>query len=385
MLNKISNQFIPTCLLVDDLEENLIALKELLKEEKVKVVTAKSGIEALELMLEHDFALALVDVQMPEMDGFELAEIMRSTDRTRSVPIIFVTAAGSDSRRVFQGYEAGAVDFMHKPLSQHIVVSKVRIFLELYTQKILLEQKLEKIKITEANLNRALQSRDEFLSICSHELKTPLTTLKMQIQITERMRKKLGDEVAFSPDNMNKFLNQADRSVERIIHLVNDMLDISRVNTGRLSLHMKEINLGKLVKDCVERLQHLLELSNCPVDIKDEGDIVIKADGFRIEQVVTNILTNAAKYAPEAKIDISIRKMDNLASLTIRDHGKGIPKKDQDRIFNRFERAVESNFISGLGLGLYISKEIIDMHNGTITLSSEPGEGASFNVRLPLN
>lgn len=384
MLNKISNQFIPTCLLVDDLEENLIALKELLKDEKVKVVTAKSGIEALELMLEHDFALALVDVQMPEMDGFELAEIMRSTERTRSVPIIFVTAAGNDSRRVFQGYEAGAVDFLHKPLSQHIVVSKVRIFLELYTQKILLEQKLEKIKITEANLNRALQSRDEFLSICSHELKTPLTTLKMQIQITERMRKKLGDEVAFSPENMNKFLSQADRSVERIIHLVNDMLDISRVNTGRLTLHLDEINIGKLVKECVERLHHLLEMSNCPVDIRDEGNVIIKADGFRIEQVVTNLLTNAAKYAPDSKIDINIRKLDKLASLTITDYGKGISKADQGRIFNRFERAVGSNLISGLGLGLYISKEIVDMHNGTINLSSEPGKGASFTVKLPL-
>ncbi len=384
MIDNISSQFVPTCLLVDDLEENLIALKELLKEEKVKVVTARSGIEALELMLEHDFALALIDVQMPEMDGFELAEIMRSTERTRSVPIIFVTAAGNDSRRVFQGYEAGAVDFLHKPLSQHIVVSKVRIFIELYTQKILLEQKLEKIKITEANLNRALQSRDEFLSICSHELKTPLTTLKMQIQITERMRKKLGDEVAFSPENMNKFLLQADRSVERIIHLVNDMLDISRVNTGRLTLNLAENNLGRLVKESVERLNHLLELSNCPVDIKDEGNVMIKADGFRIEQVITNLLTNAAKYAPDSKIEISVRKMDNLASLTIRDYGKGIPKEDQSRVFNRFERAVGSNLISGLGLGLYITKEIVDMHHGTITLNSEPGKGASFNVKLPL-
>ena len=190
MEHEEKDHYRPKCLIVDDLKENLIALRSLLKDLNVEVLEASSGLEALEILLQHDVALSLVDVQMPEMDGFELAEIMRSTEKTKGIPIIFVTAAETDSRRVFQGYEAGAVDFLQKPLAPAIVKSKVCIFLELYIQKMKLQDKLKKIKETEAYLQKALKSRDEFLSICSHELKTPLTTLKMQIQITNRLKEK---------------------------------------------------------------------------------------------------------------------------------------------------------------------------------------------------
>lgn len=376
--------FTPKCLIVDDLEENLIALKSLLKDENVQVMTAKSGMDALNLLLQHDFALALVDVQMPEMDGFELAEIMRSTERTKSIPLIFVTAAGNDAQRVFQGYEAGAVDFLHKPLAPQIVLSKVRIFLELYTQRILLQQKLEKIKETETYLQKALASRDEFLSICSHELKTPLTSLKMQIQITNRLKERKGDEVAFSPENMTKFMNQADRSVERIIHLVNDMLDISRVATGRLSLNLQQVNLKDLVYEVSERLQPFMEMANCSLKVESENNVEGLWDRFRIEQVLTNLLTNAAKYAPENPVEVRVQKVDGCAILSVRDHGEGISDEDQKRIFERFERAVNSSSVSGLGLGLYISKEIIEMHHGKISVESKKNEGTTFIVKLPL-
>jgi signal transduction histidine kinase len=376
--------FVPKCLLVDDLEENLIALRSLLRDENVTIVTARSGLDALNLLLEHDFALALIDVQMPEMDGFELAEIMRSTERTRAIPLIFVTAAGTDSQRIFQGYEAGAVDFLHKPLAPQIVLSKVRIFLELHTQKLQLQQKLEKIKETEAYLQKALKSRDEFLSICSHELKTPLTSLKMQIQITNRLREKKGDEVAFSSTNMSKFISQADRSVERIIHLVNDMLDISRVATGRLSLNLEKIDLVDLVKEVVERLGSFMELASCPVQLEVEKSIVGLWDRYRIEQVLTNLLTNAAKYAPEKPVQVRAYREGQCAILKVKDLGEGISEEDQRRIFERFERAVSSTSVSGLGLGLYISKEIIDMHHGKIEVESSLGEGSTFTVKLPL-
>lgn len=376
--------FVPKCLLVDDLEENLIALRSLLRDENVTIITARSGLDALNLLLEHDFALALIDVQMPEMDGFELAEIMRSTERTRAIPLIFVTAAGTDSQRIFQGYEAGAVDFLHKPLAPQIVLSKVRIFLELHTQKIQLQQKLEKIKETEAYLQKALKSRDEFLSICSHELKTPLTSLKMQIQITNRLREKKGDDIAFSTSNMNKFISQADRSVERIIHLVNDMLDISRVATGRLSLNLEKIDLVDLVKEVVERLGSFMELANCPVKFEMEKSIIGLWDRYRIEQVLTNLLTNAAKYAPEKPVQVRAYKEGQNAVLKVKDLGEGISEEDQRRIFERFERAVSSTSVSGLGLGLYISKEIIDMHHGKIEVESKLGEGSTFTVTLPL-
>lgn len=384
MDKKTTNYSLPKCLLVDDLEENLIALKAILDEEKVKVFTAKSGNDALELMLDNDFALALVDVQMPDMDGFELAEIMRSTEKTRAIPIIFVTAAGSSAQRVFRGYEAGAVDFLHKPLAPQVVVSKVRIFLELYNHKFELEEKIRKQKETEIVLQKALQSRDEFMSICSHELKTPLTSLKMQLQIVDRIRSKQGDGVAFSVERMDKFLIQADRSIDRIVHLVNDMLDISRVATGRLSLNLERVNISELTKEVLERLSPLMEMSNCEVILQSTQELYAEVDKYRIEQVLTNLLTNAAKYAPEKPVRVSVTKKENFVLVSVQDHGEGISDSDQKRIFERFERAVSHHTVSGLGLGLYISKEIIDMHFGTIKVESKMGEGSTFTIGLPL-
>lgn len=374
----------PKCLIVDDLNENIVALSSLLQDEKVDVHAARSGNEALELMLKHEFALALVDVQMPEMDGFQLAEIMRSTEKTKSIPIIFVTAATTDVQRIFQGYEAGAVDFLHKPLFPQIVLSKVRIFLELYNQKVLLQKKLKKIEETESYLQKALESRDEFLSICSHELKTPLTSLKMQIQLNERMRSKLGEEKAFSLENMKKFIDQADRSVERIIHLVNDMLDISRVATGRLSLNLEEVNLSNLAKEVTDRLMPIMEMAGNKVSLHLEDNLLVRADKFRIEQVLTNLLMNAAKYAPDSPVEVILKNIEGCACLSVKDHGNGISSEDQKRIFERFERAIDSHVVSGLGLGLFISKEIIALHKGVIKVESELGKGATFIMKLPI-
>lgn len=376
---------LPKCLIVDDLEANLIALEKLLKDERVQVIRAQSGLEALNLLLEHDFALALVDVQMPNMDGFELAEIMRSTEKTRSIPLIFVTAAGADAQRVFQGYEKGAVDFLQKPLTPQIVISKVRVFLELYNQKEQLKQKLKKIEETESYLQAALKSRDEFLSICSHELKTPLTSLKMQIQIVNRLREKKGDEIAFSPLNMEKFLTNADRSVERIIHLVNDMLDISRVATGRLSLNLEKVELDLFVTDVCERLRPYMELAGCDLKITVKDKIQGLWDKFRIEQVLTNLLTNAAKYAPEAPVEISVQKENHFAVVKVKDHGPGISEFDQRRIFERFERIRNEDNVSGLGLGLYISKQIVELHHGALSVESKLEVGTTFIMKLPLS
>lgn len=383
-MNETRNLTKPKCLIVDDLEENLLALKSLLKEENIEIIKANSGLEALDKLLQHDFALALLDVQMPNMDGFELAEIMRSTEKTKGIPIIFVTAAEADSRRVFQGYEAGAVDFLQKPLAPQIVISKVRIFIKLYMQKEILQNKLLKIEHTENVLQKALKSRDEFLSVCSHELKTPLTTLKMQLQLTNRLKEKKGAEVAFTTENMEKFLHQANRSVERLIHLVNDMLDISRVSTGKLTLKLEEVNLCKLVNDIAERLDYYVELANSRLNIKAEKEVIGLWDKFRIEQVITNLFINAAKYAPHSPIDVHITKTDSTAILKVMDKGDGIPPEFHETIFDQFTRAVSQNDVSGLGLGLYISRQIIEQHHGKIFVESKPGDGCNFIIQLPL-
>lgn len=370
-------------LLVDDLQENLIALSGLLKDEDAEVLTARSGEEALELMLSHDFALALLDVQMPNMDGFELAEIMRSTERTRAIPIIFVTAAGNDIQRVFKGYDSGAVDFLHKPLLQKIVLSKVRVFLALEKQRLLLEEKLQSIQEAERGLQAALKSRDEFLSIASHELKTPLTSLKLHLQIMEKRSEKLGPEIAFSPENVMKFLGYAEKGLDRLIHLVNDMLDISRVATGKLTLNLEPTDLGALTREVSERLLPILTLSGCQLDLKINDGVAVTLDKFRIEQVITNLLTNAAKYAAECPVTVTVEKSGKMAKLIVADKGPGISPENQKKIFERFERIENDVSVAGLGLGLFISKEIVELHHGTISVHGGPGEGSSFTVQLP--
>jgi signal transduction histidine kinase len=374
----------PKCLLVDDLEENLLALRELLKHEELETFSARSGEAALELMLQHDFAVALLDVQMPGMDGFELAEFMRSTERTRHIPIIFVTAAGADAERVFKGYDSGAVDFLTKPLSPKIVLSKIRVFLELHQQKLELQEKIERLKDTEARLQKALRARDEFISVCSHELKTPLTSLKMQSQIVGRNREKLGEAAAFAPERMDKFIGNVDRSVDRIIHLVNDMLDISRVQTGRLSLNREQVGLRALVTEVLDRMRAFLEMAGCGLEVNTPEEITVEADRFRLEQVLTNLLTNAAKYAPECPVRIELKKEGSFAVLSVIDRGEGISPENQAKIFERFERVDENAPVGGLGLGLYISREIMQMHRGSLSVQSTPGEGATFLMKVPL-
>ena len=383
MDKKLSSSPLPKCLLVDDLKENLIALSAILADENVQIFTAISGTEALELMLANDFALALLDVQMPDMDGFELAEIMRSTEKTKTIPIIFVTAAGSSAQRIFRGYEAGAVDFLQKPLTPLVVVSKVKIFIELFSHKAELQEKIDRLEKAEQELQNALRSRDEFMSICSHELKTPLTSLKMQIQIVERLRIRQGDAAAFAPERMEKFLLQADRGVDRIIHLVDDMLDISRVATGRLSLNFERADVTQLTREVVERLSPVMEMTNCPVSFESTGTYFTQLDKYRYEQVLANLLNNAAKYAPEKPVLVSVDLNKDSIEIRVSDQGQGISEADQQRIFERFERAVAFQAISGLGLGLYISKEIIELHKGSISVESKLKQGSTFKISLP--
>lgn len=375
----------PKCLLVDDLEENLIALKGLLKGIDAEILTAKSGVEALELMLKNDFAVALLDVQMPEMDGFELAEIMRGTERTKHIPIIFVTAGGADSHRVFKGYDSGAVDFLTKPLMNKAVISKVKVFLELYRHKSDLQEKILSLKRTEEELQKAVAMRDEFLSICSHELNTPLTALQMQIQIIEKREQRIGPEAAYAPETMKKFVNSSFKSVKRLIMLVSDMLDIARVNSGRLSLSLVESELNTLVKEFNDNFSAQMKEAGCVVRVEYHPEpIVLDLDPFRIEQVLTNLYSNIIKYAPGEPVDVKVGVKDGYAWFSVRDHGKGISKDQQLRIFDRFERIESPDLISGLGLGLYICKEIMSLHNGSISLESTPGQGSSFLVKLPL-
>src|ERR1035437_6303318 len=312
-------------LLVDDLKDNLLALEGLLRRDDVEIFKANSGTEALEFMIPHEFAVALIDVQMPGMSGFELAELMRGTNKTKNIPIIFVTATAKDQRFSFKGYESGAVDFLPKPLDTFAVKSKVNIFIELYRQKM-------ELKKTQAELEQAVQIRDEFMSIASHELKTPLTSLSLQSQLRIRSLRK-GDLTAFTVERLTKMFEADEKQIERITHLIDDMLDISRISTGKLSMDLERFDLCELVRDLVERSSEQFVAAGCPVKVDVCQPVVGQGERFRIQQVVTNLLTNAMRYGAGKPILLTVNASPNGARILVRDQGRGIAKENHRRIF----------------------------------------------------
>ncbi|AUN99549.1 hypothetical protein C0V70_15840 [Bacteriovorax stolpii] len=228
----------------------------------------------------------------------------------------------------------------------------------------------------------AIRARDEFVSIASHELKTPITSLKMQLQM---MLRGVNPERGLTPppEKLMKALVNSSNQVDRLTLLIEDLLDVTRIARGKLTYHFEEVNLSKLVREVLERFSEEIQFSKCELTFDLEDSVMVYCDRYRIEQVTVNLLSNAIKYGANQPIHAIVKHEAGKAILMIQDKGMGIPKDMQTKIFERFERAISSTNISGLGLGLYISKQIIDAHQGTIEVESELGKGSTFKVSLP--
>ncbi len=385
-------------LIVDDLPENLLALDALLRAPGIRVHQAESAEQALELLLRHEFALAILDVQMPGMDGFQLAELMRGTERTKQIPIVFVSAAGRELNYAFKGYESGAVDFMHKPLDTHAVRSKVSVFVDLYRSRKRMARQLEalersrreqevllnELRKTQGELEAAVRMRDDFMSIVSHELKTPLNTLILEVQL-RKLQLARNNFAVFSEDRLRQMADKDERQIQSLIRLIDDMLDVSRIRTGKLSIRPAMIDLGKLVASVLENFASQLEACGCTLLFQRPEPLLGVWDEFRIEQVLANLLTNAMRYGAGKPVQVSVFATAEGACIEVRDHGIGISPKSLGRIFQQFERAEGSENSAGLGLGLFISEQIVKAHGGRIQVESEEGRGSLFRVLLPLN
>lgn len=361
-------------LLVDDLQENLVALEALIRQPDRRIFTARSGEEALSLMLEHPFALAILDVQMPSMNGFELAELMRGTERTRSIPIVFVSAAGRELNYAFRGYESGAVDFLYKPLEPHTVRSKVNVFVELYRQR-------QQLQLAQAQLQRAVQMRDDFLSMISHELRNPLNSVYLQAQVRRKML-----SGPTPPDNaaMLRTVERDERQIRSMVRLLDDMLDVSRLRTGKLAIAPAPFDLAESARAMVEAMQEQARQKGVTITLEAPETLPLEGDEFRIEQVINNLLTNALRYGEGKPVAVTVTAAGGEARVCVRDQGMGIAPEDQERIFEQFERTDGAAQVAGLGLGLYIARQIGQAHGGQLQVHSRPGEGAEFVLSLPL-
>jgi signal transduction histidine kinase len=384
-------------LIVDDLPENLLALEALIKREDRTVYKALSADEALSLLLQHEFAMAILDVQMPGMNGFELAELMRGTEKTKNIPIVFVSAAGRELNYAFKGYESGAVDFLHKPLDIHAVKSKVNVFVDLYRQSKAMKQQVEaleqsrreqgallkQLQNTQNELEQAVRMRDDFMSIVAHEVRTPLNGLILETQL-RKMHLARDNAAAFTLDKMHAMVDRDERQIKSLIRLIEDMLDVSRIRTGKLSIRPSRFDLKKLVADLLQNFAPQFDAAESAVTFTADESVEGRWDEFRIEQVISNLLTNALRYGGKGPIDVRVYSHEGQARVEVQDRGIGISEENQKRIFQQFERVSAKTVVAGLGLGLFISEQIVAAHGGSIVVESKINEGALFRVCLPL-
>jgi signal transduction histidine kinase len=376
-------------LLVDDLPENLRALNALVRADDRVIYQARTGEEALALLLEHEFALAIVDVQMPGMDGFELAELMRGTGKTRHIPIVFVSAAGKELNYAFKGYEAGAVDFLYKPLDPEAVKSKVNVFVDLFRQKQEVRQIVDQREATVRELNavrqeleRALEMRDQFMSMVAHELRTPLNTLYLEAQM-RKLQLERGNMEHFAPEQLERMVARDMRQIHAMVRLIDDMLDVSRIRAGKLSIRPARVDLEALLQRIVGDLSHHAADMHSELRLSIVQPVAGCWDEFRVEQVIVNLINNALRYGGGKPVDVRLHADSQNARIEVIDQGVGIPEEVLPKIFEPFERGKMEGMPAGLGLGLYISRQLAEAHGGTLTARSKPGEGAAFILTLP--
>ncbi len=482
-------------LIVDDKPENIFSLKTILELHSFPTDTALSGEEALKKILRQSYALIILDVQMPGMDGFEVAAAISGYSKARDIPIIFLSAANTDKKFITKGYTSGGMDYITKPIDPDILLLKVKTFYRLYEQnrelnriqaslrsEIEFRKKVEdelqeragelhsilesipQIAFTTAadgkiefvnerwlkyapskqtfpithpddpdlvktwertvasgkplemevrvrpideeeyryyllraipvqegdtiskwvgtftdidDQKQAVRKKDEFISIASHELKTPLTTIKAYVQLLER---------SIEAEDANKlYVDRALVQIRKLDNLIVDLLDLSKIESGKLKFNKRPFQFEAMLSSAIDMIRQTYP--DYKIIRTGEADIQLYGDEMRIEQVIINYLTNAVKYSPDNKeihIETTVSP-DNALSVKVRDFGIGIPKAHQANIFSKFYRVEESaNRFQGLGIGLYICAEIIRRHAGEFGVESEPGHGSAFYFSVPV-
>ena len=400
-------------LIVDDNPANLLALEAALAPIGERVVRAPSGEEALRLLLMHDFALILLDVQMPSLDGFETARLIRERRRSRYTPIIFVTAHGRDDQSVLEAYKLGAVDFLFKPVVAEILQSKAVVFVELQRRAAQVARQSELLRAAERRdherameeerrrwdeeamrrqmeeMAQADRRKDEFLAVLGHELRNPLSAI---VTGCDLLRRKLmgGDAIgAELLPGILKTRDRIDRQAQHLRRLVDDLLDLARINSGKIELKKSVITLQQVIEQAVSTSLPALEEGGHDLDVDlPREPVSLVADPVRLIQVVANLLHNAARYTdPHGKIRVtaSVDAPSSTVQIAVSDNGRGITAELLPRVFDVFVQESTSGAGHGLGLGLTVVKRLVTMHRGSVTAASPgPGKGSTFVITLPL-
>lgn len=409
-------------LLVDDRPENLLALRAILESLGCNLVEAHSGTEALRHLLHQEFALILMDVQMPGMDGFETASLIKEREKTRHIPIIFITAISKEQHYVFQGYSTGAVDYISKPFDPNILRAKAAVFIELWQrhedakkqaelqrraerserekelaerEREMVQRHLEAAQEARVSAEKANRAKSEFIASVSHELRTPLNAILGFSKLLQNPR------VGPLNDDQTAYLDDVVQSAEHLLQLINDLLDLSKIEAGKMTLQLEEMSLAALLEGSlvVVREKAAAHGQSLSVEISEGARVLppILGDAVKLKQVLFNLLSNAVKFTPEGgsiTITAEIREENSPALrsgkelvITVADTGIGIAPENRARIFQAFEQ-VDSSYTrlhQGTGLGLPLTRRIVELHGGRLWLESEVGRGSSFSFSLPVS
>jgi len=511
-------------LIVDDVPANLMAMEAVLQPLGQRVISARSGAPALRALLDEEFAVILLDVTMPGMDGFETAEMIRDRNKTRGVPIIFLTAMHGNEQFISRAYERGAVDYLIKPFDPDILRAKVSVFVELFLmrervkdlaavaasqreseaartrlfdmlmqlpmamaatsgpehvielanpsfselagrreligrpirdvfdtlisseppeldevfrsgQAITKQQRrisivgddgirvtryvtyslqpfrlhdgsvggiiicgadvtvevqarenerraqVERERLLE-ELKAALHARDDFLMVASHELRTPLTSLQLTASSVLRQLERADGRPLPAP-MLDDRMRTVKRQLDRLEQLINALLDVSRIGAGRLALQLEEVDLVDVANEVLARLRDEAARQGVPLSMRAPTSLLGLWDRSRLDQILTNLVTNAIKYGQGKPVDVLLVRGGEGAEVRVVDHGIGVDPEQQERIFGKFERAASQRNYGGLGLGLWITRELVELMRGRVRVESTPGQGATFIVSLP--
>ncbi len=399
-------------LLVDDEPKNLTALETVLDDPNYRLVRAGSADEALLTLVAGDFALLVLDIQMPEMNGFELAQLIKQRKKSAGIPIIFLTAFYGEDEHVLEGYSSGAVDYLHKPINAAVLRSKVAVFAELHRktrESVLanealtleiaerkraqerlrdlnahLEQRVNErtaeLARSEARLREADKRKDEFLAMLGHELRNPLAAIRHAVRID--------GEGAGDTHSVRWASEVIDRQSAHLARLVDDLLDVERINRGRIDLRSEPIDLAAVLARACEAVQSLMEEKHHSFSLDSISELPVLGDPARLQQVFVNLFSNAAKYTEDGgKIHVIARRCAGEAMVQVADSGVGLSAEMLPHVFDLFTQAHTSldRAQGGLGIGLTVARSLIEMHGGKIGAQSEgAGQGSVFTVRLPL-
>jgi signal transduction histidine kinase len=390
-------------LLVDDQQARLLSYESILAELDENLVSARSGDEALEKLMKQDFAVVLLDVSMPGMDGFETAAMIHDHPRFERTPIIFVTGVHDTEFDRLKGYKLGAVDYVSIPIVPEILRSKVSVLVELYCQRRELQllnrnlaaanttlqaEKTRELEIVNRNLqqaNNALQDadrhKDEFIAILAHELRNPLAPIRSAVEIMARLQ--------IEDRRFNWSRDVIERQVTHLSRLVDDLLDVSRITRGTINLNKEPFQVGTLLTRAVESAQPLITERNHQLSVECPDDtVVIDGDLIRLVQVLSNLLNNAAKYMnPGGRIHVVAVVHGSTLEFRVKDNGVGMAPESLPKLFNLFSRIDGRTdwSPSGLGIGLALVRQLIELHGGTVSAASAGlNRGSEFTVRLPL-